>query len=246
MKGRTVDSLTTHRLFRLAESYARKLRDWPLFPVALAALAIALGGMAVAEIAEEVFEGEFRVWDERILLALRSGTDGSDPIGPGWLEESVRDVTALGSTVVIGWTVLSAAIALLLVGNPRGAAYLVLTISTGTVLTFLLKHGIDRPRPDLVAAQAEVFTRSFPSGHAATSALAYLTLGALAATLLQRRRLKVYVLLLAAFAALCIGASRLYLGVHWPSDVLAGWVIGVSWAAASACLAVVLKQRQYL
>lgn len=242
-RAKTRLSLLSHRFVRFSAPYVKKVRAWPHLPVVLAALVLGFGAMAVAEIAEEVFEGEFRAWDERILLWLRAGTDGKDPIGPRWLEESVRDITALGSTVVIGWTVASAAVALLLVGDRRGAGYLLLTIGTGTLLTFVLKHGIDRPRPDLVASHAEVFTRSFPSGHAATSALAYLTLGALAATHLQRRRLQVYVLLMAGFAAFCIGASRLYLGVHWPSDVLAGWVIGVCWAAASVSLAVVLRQR---
>lgn len=187
--------------------------------------------LAFGQIAEQVLEGDAAEFDETILLALRNPADLSDPLGPPWLEEAARDVTALGSYAVLG-TVFFAVIAYLLLTQRRAAAlYVSVVVIGGLLLSNLLKHSFDRPRPDLVAHAARVFSPSFPSGHATLSAVTYLTLGALLASLHDSRRFKVFFLGLAIILTMAIGLTRVYLGVHHPTDVLAGWCIGAAWAA---------------
>ena len=113
----------------------------------------------------------------------------------------------------------------------RGAAFLVVVaVVGGMLLSTGLKLGFERPRPDLVPHGARVYTASFPSGHAMLSAVTYLTLGALLARVQERRRVKAFFIGLAVVLTLLVGVSRVYLGVHWPSDVLAGWCVGAAWA----------------
>lgn len=169
--------------------------------------------------------------DTRILLAFREASDPKNPIGPSWLEEAVRDVTALGSASVLIMLTTSVFFYLLIAGRAGTALYVLVAVAGGQVLSSLLKFGVDRPRPELVPHLADVYTTSFPSGHAMMSSVTYLTLGALLATG-QPRIMKTYVLSVAALATLLVGLSRIYLGVHWPSDVLAGWCAGAAWALA--------------
>ena len=98
------------------------------------------------------------------------------------------------------------------------------------LLSFVIKAGIERPRPDLFPHGTPVYTASFPSGHSTGAAATYLTLGALLARFQRARRLKIYFMSVAVLLTLMIGLSRLYLGVHWPTDVLAGWTLGSCWA----------------
>jgi undecaprenyl-diphosphatase len=131
---------------------------------------------------------------------------------------------------------------LLLVGK-RAAAWLVLVAVVGGVtLNTLLKLGFNRPRPDLVAPVVRVTTASFPSGHAALSAVAYLTLGALLAQTHVSRHLRIYFMSVGILLALLVGLSRVYLGVHYPTDVLAGWCLGSAWAWA--CWLVMTRLQQ--
>jgi undecaprenyl-diphosphatase len=190
-----------------------------------------------------VIEGETRAMDRGLLLALRDPADPSDPIGPRWLEEVARDVTALGSTAIL--TFATAAVAgYLVLSRRRAAALLVLVaVAGGTLLSTLLKLGFERPRPDLVPHAVEVYTASFPSGHAMLSAVTWLTLGALLMRVEPRRRVKAYVLAMAVLTTLLVGASRIYLGVHWPTDVLAGWCIGAAWALICWLAALWLQRR---
>ena len=183
------------------------------------------------EVAEEVAEGETRAVDEQIILAFRT-SDISDPVGPAWFEEAVRDLTALGSTLVLAIAVLAVVGFLLLVRDWRAAIFTFAASGSGLLVSHLLKEAFGRPRPDLVPHEVTVFTSSFPSGHAMMSAVVYLTLASLVARLMQRRRLKLYAMSVAAVLTALIGLSRVYLGVHWPSDVLAGWMAGASWALA--------------
>lgn len=193
-------------------------------------LAAAAGLYAFAQIAEEVAEGDTRAFDEAVLLALRSAADPSDPIGPRWLEETMRDFTALGGTGVLA-TVALAVVGFLLLSRKRHAALAVLAaVVGGFLVSNALKWGFARPRPDLVSHGQAVYTQSFPSSHAMLSAVVYLTLGALLARTQPRRRVKIYFLSVAALLAVVVGASRVYLGVHWPTDVLAGWTVGAAWA----------------
>ncbi len=205
-----------------------KLARQEIVPIAIF-LGIALPVLAFVEIADEVGEGEARWFDESILLALRTG-DPADPIGPRWLEASVMDITALGGFAVLALVTLMAVGYLLVVKRWGDAVMLLCATIGGTLISEGLKVGFNRPRPDLVAHIVETTSMSFPSGHAMLSAVTYLTLGALIARTQERRRLRGYVLGGAILVTLLIGLTRIYLGVHWPTDVLAGWCLGAAWA----------------
>lgn len=209
----------------------------------LAIGAVSLGTWVFIVIADEVGEGETENLDRKILLSLRTPGDLSDPLGPAWLEEIGRDLTALGG--IAGLCLLTIAVVghLLLAHKPRAAAFVGASVSGALLLSLALKRLFNRPRPDLVPHMSEVLTSSFPSGHSMLSAAVYLTLGALLARLQASLTLKAYILLWALFLAFLIGVSRVYVGVHWPSDVLAGWAAGASWAAACWLLARALQRR---
>lgn len=201
----------------------------------LLVLALFAGGLwAFIELADEVLEGETHAIDEAILVALRVPGDLSDPIGPGWLEEMMRDFTALGGTGVLTLLTAIVVVFLLVARLPRAALAVALAIGGGILLSTLLKSGFDRPRPDLVPHGSIVYTASFPSGHSMMSATVYLTLSALVSRVLTRRRLRVYLVTMAVLLTLLVGASRVYLGVHWPTDVLAGWTVGALWALGAS------------
>jgi len=191
----------------------------------------ALGVLLFALLADEALEGDTHAFDEAILLALREPGETSNPIGPWWLEYSFADITALGGYTVLTLLVAGVAMYLVSVGK-RATAVLVLgAVVSGTLASILLKLGFDRPRPDLVAQLAHAQSSSFPSGHAMLSAVTYLTLGVLLARAHARKRTKIFVMSFAIGLTLLIGMSRVYLGVHWPTDVLAGWALGAAWAA---------------
>jgi undecaprenyl-diphosphatase len=212
----------------------------------LVALGALSGGVWVfAEVADEVLEEETAGIDERLLLALRVPGRPDDPLGPPWVEEMARDFTALGGTGVLTLVTLAAVGYLLLAGQRRAAALAVTAVTGGILVSTLLKLGFDRPRPDLVPHATEVYTASFPSGHSMMAAVAWFTLAAVLARVLATPLLKAYVLLIAALTVLLVGASRVYLGVHWPTDVLAGWSAGAAWAAL-CWLAARWLQRRHL
>lgn len=207
-----------------------------LFAVA-AALWLFLG------VAAEVGEGETSVIDARILLALH-GKSASGPTSPRWLAEIARDITALGSGSVLG-VIVVAALGFLLLSRRYRSALLVFVASTiGAALNTLLKLHFNRPRPDLIPHDIHVVTASFPSGHAMLSATVYFVLAAVLVRLTTDIRLKVYVLCVATLLSGLVGLSRIYLGVHWPSDVLAGWAVGAGWALAVWWVAEVLKMER--
>ena len=194
----------------------------------IAAAALAFYGFLV--LAEDVLEGETFSLDERILLMFRETANRSDPIGPPWFEEAMRDLTALGGTTLLTLVTL-ASLAYLLLESKRHTAILVaVSVAGGALLSSLLKWGIGRPRPDLVPHGMDVYTASFPSGHSTMAAVVYLTLGALLARAQPRQSVKVFLLVLAAGVTVIVGISRVYLGVHWPTDVLGGWALGAGWA----------------
>jgi undecaprenyl-diphosphatase len=198
--------------------------------VLIVALAGVIGILVFVVLADRVTEGPPGHVDERLLLALRERSDPSDPLGPTWLEEAGRDLTALG-----GYAVLSILVALVVVyeltSRRYQAAILVLAATLGGLLvSHLLKGLYDRPRPGLVPHLTQVSTSSFPSGHAMLSAVVYLTLGALLARLVDGWWAKLYFIAAALGLTGLVGLSRIYLGVHYPTDVLAGWAAGLSWA----------------
>ena len=200
-------------------------------------LAVLLGGIAILllllvfmKLASEVFEGETQSFDKRILLALRDPADLSHPIGPRWMLSAALDITSLGSATVLGLTVFAVAGFLLLQGLWRRALFVTAASLGGWFLNGTLKEVFQRARPDVVPHLREAMSLSFPSGHAMTSAAVYLTLGALSMHIAQRRLIKVYCITVAMLATALVGVSRVYLGVHYPTDVLGGWLLGLSWA----------------
>lgn len=219
---------------------ARSLQELAPFAIlGLAAAMLAIFGM----IADEVADGRTHAFDEAILRALRNPGDLADPIGPPWLEHVMRDITSLGSFTLVSAITLVAIGYLLIDGKRAAALFVMVAIAGGVVLSEGLKHLFARPRPELVAHLVEVQTASFPSGHAMLSAVTFLTLGALLSRVQKSSRLKGYVISVAILLTLLIGASRIYLGVHWPTDVLAGWCAGAAWAMACWLLAMWLQKR---
>ncbi len=203
-------------------------------------VAALLGGFGL--IADEVIEGDTLAFDRAVLLALRTPGDPTDPIGPPWFEEAMRDITALGSFSLLAIFVVLVLLYLWLVGRARTAWFILFAVLGGTIISNGLKAFFNRARPDF-ADVTRVFTASFPSGHAALSAVVFLTLGAMLAEAAPERRLKVFYLTVAIVLTVVVGLSRIYLGVHYPTDVLAGWSIGAAWALLCTTGARYLKER---
>ena len=187
---------------------------------------------AFFNVASEVGEGETAALDRKILLALRNPANLSDPIGSRSFEESMRDVTGLGGFTVVSLVTVVAVLAFLMHGRRRHAFVLAGTVLLAEFSSDIAKTFYNRPRPDLVPHGSYVYSASFPSGHSTMSAATYLTLAVLIASLEPNRATKAMVFLLAFILMVAIGFSRVYLGVHWPSDVLAGWSLGAAWALA--------------
>jgi undecaprenyl-diphosphatase len=198
---------------------------------------------AFVSMAEEVLEGETRKLDEMLLMALRDSADPADPWGPRWVEEMARDLTALGGVAVLLLVTLAAVGYLRLIGQKYSALVVLAAVVGGQLCSTLLKIGFDRARPEMVPHAVTVYTASFPSGHAMMSAVTYLTLGALLARAHSGIAIKSYVLSVALILTLLVGMSRVYLGVHWPTDVAAGWAVGAAWALMSSVLMRWLQKR---
>lgn len=203
----------------------------------VAILCVAGAALIFAVLAGLVTQGGTEAFDRAILLMMRNPADLTDPLGPGWLEEMMRDFTGLGGVGVLTLTTLVVAGFLALSGSPRSAVFVILAIGSGILMSSLLKYGFDRPRPDLVAHGSRVYTSSFPSGHSFMSATVYFTLGIMLARSFPSRALSVYIMVVCTLMTFVVGISRVYLGVHWPTDVIAGWVIGAGWALFCSLLA---------
>ncbi|TWF54872.1 phosphatase PAP2 family protein [Neorhizobium alkalisoli] len=203
-----------------------------LTPVRLV-LPVLLGGAGLVflKLVSELLEGEDLPLDRSILLALRHKSDLALPIGPGWLTHAMDDITSIGGITVLGLMTVLVTLYLLLARRRIAALTVLFSVASGWLLSNILKIGIARPRPDIVPHLIEVHDLSFPSGYAMVSAVTYLTLGLLLSEVQKTRALKIYVLAVATLLTIMIGFSRIYLGVHYPSDVLGGWCAGAVWAA---------------
>lgn len=214
--------------------------------VLLLFLLCAAGLFIFIRLAAEIQEGESFAFDRWLLLALRTSADPNVPIGPDWLRRALIDITSLGGTPVLTLITIAGTAYLLVARKAATALFLVLAIAGGAVMSTLLKLLFARERPELVHHLVEVTNASFPSGHAMNSAIVYLTLGALLARTEPSRAIRLYLIGLAIFLTLIIGFSRVYLGVHWPSDVAAGWSVGSAWAIICSLIAGTLQRRRTL
>lgn len=185
---------------------------------------------AFVRLASEVLEGETRTFDEAILRSLRTVSDPAIPIGPPWLTHAFKDITSIGGTTILALITLLTGGYLLIIAQRRLAVLVIGGVLGGWLLSNLLKLGIARARPDIVPHLVDVHDLSFPSGHAMLSAVTYLTLGALLSRLQTRPAARIYIVCTATLLTLLIGLSRVYLGVHYPTDVLGGWCAGTAWA----------------
>ncbi len=182
-------------------------------------------------------------WDARCVKAFRETGSPGQPIGPAWMTEVGRDLTALGGVAVL---LLATAAVVGFLGFSRkfGLMTFVLIATLGGLgLSSALKAFFARPRPGVVPHLSSAHTSSFPSGHSLMSAVVYLTLGVLLATLVNRGRLKAYILAVALILTGLVGVSRVYMGVHYPTDVLAGWMTGLAWAMLCWMVARWLRRR---
>lgn len=231
-----------NRLIGLLMGLWRELRARVELRLLIGALLIGIGLWLFIGLADEVIEGDTLTIDEAILLALRNPADRNDPLGPPWLEEMGRDYTALGGIAVVG--LVSGVTCIYMALSRRWTMlWLILSVVGGSLLlNSLLKAGINRTRPDLVPHGMTVYYASFPSGHAMLSASVYLTMGALLARIQKYRYQAVLIMGTAILVTVLVGVSRVYLAVHWPSDVVAGWVAGTVWAAS--CSLIAWKVRQ--
>ena len=210
----------------------------------LGSLLIVTGGTwAFLEIADEVQEGDIQHLDENILRAFRNPDNPAQPIGPPWVAEMARDVTALGGYALLGLLVGAVAGFLFLEGKHHAMWLLLAAVFSGYLVMMALKTLFDRPRPDIVPHLSYVLTASFPSGHSMMSAVVFLTLGALLARMALTLQLKFYFLSVAVFLSFIVGVTRVYLGVHYPSDVLAGWTGGLVWSSLCSLVARFLQRR---
>jgi undecaprenyl-diphosphatase len=181
--------------------------------------------------------------DKQVLRSLRRPENAAVPIGPNWLPEVARDLTSLGSGA--GLTLVSAILVGFLCLNRRfrAAGYLISSLGSGLGLCQLLKDFFVRRRPTVVPHLTHFDPESFPSGHSMGSALVYLTLGGIISRQVKGRIAKLYFLSVALLITTLVGLSRLYLGVHYPSDVLAGWAAGSLWSGACSQAARWLQRK---
>lgn len=192
--------------------------------------AIAAAVLILTLIGATIARGHQFAFDRAIMLAMREPEDMRIPEGPAWLKQAMIDITALGGETVLTIVVI-ATVGFLALRRHWLTAGLVLggTIS-GSWAVGLVKTLVGRPRPALIDHIVQVWSASFPSGHAANSAIIYLTVTLLLAQIVEERAVRWYMMGTAILLVFAIGCSRVYLGVHWPSDVLAGWSFGTLWA----------------
>jgi len=200
--------------------------------------------LAIFWLGSEVLEGDVFALDKAILRGLRTASDAGVPMGPHWLRSTAIDITALGGVTVLTLITILVIGFLIAIRKQSMALYVAAAVASGALVSSVLKSIFVRPRPELVPHLVEVSSTSFPSGHAMNSAMVYLTLAALLARSQQQRSVRVYLIVIAVALTLMVGATRVYLGVHWPSDVLAGWCIGAVWAVICSAVGKLLQRKR--
>jgi len=205
-------------------------------------LGLSGGLLLILKLSAVIVRGDTLAFDRAFLLWLRQATEG-EGLARDWLRRLMLDMTALGDNILLVLLILLAMGFLLAAGNRRLAGLLGAGIALGILASALLKIAFARARPDVVAHLVTVETASFPSGHAMNAAIVYLSMAALLARGQARPATRRYLLATGMALTLLIGLSRLYLGVHWPTDVLLGWIFGALWAALIVRVAARLHVR---
>jgi undecaprenyl-diphosphatase len=234
------------QLLSRAKPFIRRHLKWNLSiePVVLAVLAVGTASLwGFILVATKMLAGDTYAFDHWLLGIMRDANNPAEPVGPRWLEVMARDATALGGMAWLTAATVVIAIYLWLDGKSHMATFLIAATASGGVMSLLLKSLFDRPRPDFVPHLTYVSSSSFPSGHSMLAAVVYVTLGSLLAAVISRLALKIYVLAVAVLLAMVVGISRIYLGVHYPTDVLAGWLAGLIWALVCWLIARWLQRR---
>lgn len=213
--------------------------------VLVASLAvIAAAVLLFIEIADEMSEGEAHGFDMAVLQTLHpDAANPSDPIGPKWLDHAAVDLSAIGSVSVLSTLALLVGVFLIIQRKRLEAAIIAVAFGGGITISQLLKGYFDRERPPEIYRASEILNASFPSGHALLSTVVFLTLGAMLAQAARGQGLRIFVMAAAICLALIVGVTRIYLGVHWTTDVLAGWSVGAAWGTACWLGGRWLKQR---
>ena len=204
----------------------------------------AIGVLAFIEIADDMTEADGRAFDAMILAAMRPHDDPGQAWGPWWLEEALADVTSLGGISVLGLFALAVVGFLVIQRKRLSALILVVGLAGGVALSEGFKGVFERERPPAQFQAVDTLNASFPSGHALLSTVFYLTVGVMLARVLPTRRLKVWVMAMAVTIAMLVGISRVYLGAHWATDVMAGWSLGAAWAMALWLIAHLIERLQ--
>ncbi len=229
----------------LARWFAWVRRAGRLELAILAAIFVAVAALwAFGTMAAEVVEGDTGKFDEHLLLALRQPGNLAVPIGPSWGLQVARDLTAFGGPVGIGLVTMVVGGYLALQRKFGLLGFVLGSLVSGTVLGMFLKEMFHRPRPEVIPHLTDIATASFPSGHSMLSSVAYLTLAALLARAAKDLGTKIYFLAVAVVLIGLIGFSRVYLGVHYPTDVLAGWCVGSAWAIICCAVAHFIQGRR--
>lgn len=212
--------------------------------VLLFSLAVLCGSLFIfAEVTDRVMDGDLHDAERTWMRSLRLPDDATTPIGPRWLRNVSLDLTALGGVAIL--TLMTSLVAgyLLLEKRYRAVVLLIIAALGGAILSGSLKKWIGRDRPDIIPHLAEVTSASYPSGHSMLASIIYLTLGVMLARSVKSRRLKLYFIGSAVLVIFLIGLTRVFLGVHYPTDVLGGWAAGTAYAVVCALLAQWLQRR---
>lgn len=211
--------------------------------VLFTALTLVLALFAFIKVTEEMLEGDTRDFDEWLLRSLRHPEQPELPIGPEWLIEAAREITVLGGTTILVVLLIVVLGYLALDGKYAAMSLVAVASGGGALLSTAMKYLIGRERPEVIPHFVSVASPSFPSGHSMLAAVVYLTLGALLARFAAQRRIRTYLVSVALLLALLVGSSRVYLGVHYPTDVLGGWAAGLAWALVCWLVARYLQYR---
>ena len=203
---------------------------------------ITFGVLSFIEIADDMTEADGQAFDQMVLHWMQPVA--GEPRGPWWLHEAAADITSLGGIAVLGLFAIVAVGILLILRKWLSGVLLVVGLAGGVALSEGLKAVFERERPPADFQAVETLNASFPSGHALLSTVFYLSVAVMMTRAFPKRRLKIYVLGVGMVFALLVGLTRVYLGAHWASDVMAGWCVGAAWAMALWLVSYAVERSQ--